>query len=453
MKWANRRWLGRGATFLSTLLAIGLFLYFRESPLDREIARIKAKGEPTTWEELTVTDATADQLAACDELIAIGRELSRDPSFHLGGQYATFWPFGPGDAPIEGKPWKEQALARRCLEERSALIQRMRSAFARKPARRLALGPDSVPQSAIDSWETGSLFRLAQLNAAVQIRDGHDVEWGQAINDLIDLVECMATSALMTDHFKAYAFASSAAPQIEDGLCRVSRDTPSLDRLQRRLGAIDLRPSLRTTLVECRVSHIALATYAFPLNWKKRSVNEWLTIRLKHSRPAAMSIPFTSQVLDHMNNEWPEIIDFVFGESVGPDDESLKLALATENPNHFTSRSVFAACRTQARLRVAETAIAIRRFQLKHHHSPASLAAMVPDFLASVPIDPFDGKPIRYQTGTNSGDFKVYSVGSDRRDDHSNGGESGDWPDIVMTVRPVLTATKQSSFHPRQKTP
>jgi len=70
----------------------------------------------------------------------------------------------------------------------------------------------------------------------------------------------------------------------------------------------------------------------------------------------------------------------------------------------------------RARLRIAQTAIAIHRFASDHKTElPADLASLVPRYLESIPIDPFDGKPLRF-TKRDRG-YVVYSVGRDARDD------------------------------------
>lgn len=50
-------------------------------------------------------------------------------------------------------------------------------------------------------------------------------------------------------------------------------------------------------------------------------------------------------------------------------------------------------------LAAAETAVALRRYQLDHGEYPASLDALVPRYLPAVPIDPFTGKPPLYVKG------------------------------------------------------
>jgi hypothetical protein len=49
-----------------------------------------------------------------------------------------------------------------------------------------------------------------------------------------------------------------------------------------------------------------------------------------------------------------------------------------------------------ARLRCAKTACAVERFRLKYNRFPKTLEQLVPEFLGKVPIDPFDGKNLRY---------------------------------------------------------
>jgi hypothetical protein len=69
-----------------------------------------------------------------------------------------------------------------------------------------------------------------------------------------------------------------------------------------------------------------------------------------------------------------------------------------------------------ARLRVAQTALAVERFRHAHNGSlPASLDGLVPTYLEAVPQDPFDGQPLRFKPLSRG--YVVYSIGSDEKDD------------------------------------
>lgn len=66
--------------------------------------------------------------------------------------------------------------------------------------------------------------------------------------------------------------------------------------------------------------------------------------------------------------------------------------------------------------RLCVTDIACKRYQLRHGHSPPGLAALVPEFLKAVPIDPMSGRPICYRLNSD-GTVVLYSVGEDGHDD------------------------------------
>jgi hypothetical protein len=70
----------------------------------------------------------------------------------------------------------------------------------------------------------------------------------------------------------------------------------------------------------------------------------------------------------------------------------------------------------EATRRIVITAIALKRYQLKHGAWPSDLKALVPQFLSEVPRDPVDGLPLRYRTNAD-GTFTLYSIGSDNQDD------------------------------------
>ncbi len=75
-----------------------------------------------------------------------------------------------------------------------------------------------------------------------------------------------------------------------------------------------------------------------------------------------------------------------------------------------------AECRSQALLRCAMTAMACERYRLEHQAWPNSLDVLVEQkLLNAVPLDPIDGKPLRYR---KDGDMIViYSIGNDEKDD------------------------------------
>jgi hypothetical protein len=64
---------------------------------------------------------------------------------------------------------------------------------------------------------------------------------------------------------------------------------------------------------------------------------------------------------------------------------------------------------------LARTAIALERYHLDRGSYPSELAALVPNYLSTLPTDLMDGAPLRYIPIEN-GRFKIYSIGWDFRD-------------------------------------
>ncbi|MDX2119364.1 MAG: hypothetical protein SFY96_14400 [Planctomycetota bacterium] len=66
---------------------------------------------------------------------------------------------------------------------------------------------------------------------------------------------------------------------------------------------------------------------------------------------------------------------------------------------------------------VAVTCVALAGYRARHGAWPAALDELVPSYLPRVPLDPFDGKPLRYRL--KDGKPLLYSIGADLED---NGG-------------------------------
>jgi hypothetical protein len=67
--------------------------------------------------------------------------------------------------------------------------------------------------------------------------------------------------------------------------------------------------------------------------------------------------------------------------------------------------------RDRARLRCAMVALAVERYRLKHGVWPDDLLALVPEFIATIPADPYTDQPLKYRRAANG--ISVYSVGPD----------------------------------------
>ena len=61
-------------------------------------------------------------------------------------------------------------------------------------------------------------------------------------------------------------------------------------------------------------------------------------------------------------------------------------------------------------------AVGLKRYELRHGRPAPSLAALVPEYLDTVPVDFMDGQPLRYRL-QEDGTWRLYSIGWDGKDD------------------------------------
>ena len=119
------------------------------------------------------------------------------------------------------------------------------------------------------------------------------------------------------------------------------------------------------------------------------------------------------------------------GES--KDAYSQRLALLFVGDAQTISRVSNLFDRPVAERRLTEAAIALARFHKASGSWPESLEALVPGYLANVPIDPFAGEPLHYRR--HDDDFVLYSVGLNEKDDGGVQDSQVSADDLVVTAK------------------
>jgi hypothetical protein len=115
---------------------------------------------------------------------------------------------------------------------------------------------------------------------------------------------------------------------------------------------------------------------------------------------------FASQPYFKVKNQWKQF-------SAYPPDAPPSLLTRA---NYFSANRIGEELvKADAQRDVLKTALAASRYKAKNGAYPEKLDELVTDFLPFVPIDPFDGKPIRFKK--TDGKYLVYSVGRDGIDD------------------------------------
>ena len=100
----------------------------------------------------------------------------------------------------------------------------------------------------------------------------------------------------------------------------------------------------------------------------------------------------------------------------------------------FLPSSLAARARAGMQDQMEQIALALAAYRTEHHHYPAELTSLSPDYLPAIPRDVFTGKPLHYQINSD-GSAILYSVGVNMKDD---GGKQSDDPtkgDLVIQLQ------------------
>lgn len=124
----------------------------------------------------------------------------------------------------------------------------------------------------------------------------------------------------------------------------------------------------------------------------------------------------------------------LFVDPAGGDDEQVDLDDVVWRRLESITAMVL---RMETRMAIVRAGIALERHRLANGEAAKSLAALVPQYLSSVPADPIDGEPLRYRQQAD-GSPVLWSIGVDGVDEgglpHIDRGARGD---IVWITRPI----------------
>ena len=83
--------------------------------------------------------------------------------------------------------------------------------------------------------------------------------------------------------------------------------------------------------------------------------------------------------------------------------------------------------KAQTGIDCARLACALERYRNLHGNYPESLDVLAPQLIATVPHDLINGEPLKYRR-TDDGNYLLYSVGWDGKDDGGMPEKSTPWP-------------------------
>lgn len=296
------------------------------------------------------------------------------------------------------------------------------------PAGQFPLKVGNFPfATVISSHGARSAFRMLNFQAYLQIEDQDIKGAAETCHALLNASRSIGEEPFLVSMLIRFAGQTLCFRCVERALAQAEMSESDLASLQKEveteLEVLHLKKALRgergamaLTIKNYRVGKVTSSQLLPPIGpgtFLADAVPASLILRdyqrmigLYNESMAACDLPF------HQQHEKFTAIERKIK------DEVLSPISLIRNWMPATIRCAEAACRLQASGRSLMTALAAERYRQKNHRWPDSMQTLVDaKLLAHVPLDPFDGAPLRWKRMPDG--FVIYSVGRNLKD---NGG-------------------------------
>lgn len=427
--------VGGGLLGLLVLLLAGAWIGSRRD-LSAELDRIRAAGEP----------ASADEIEAFYQVPASERDTTQlwlsalapldTPSYMAEARELPLVGEDTNDLPLPGEPWPQLEAAEQLLARYRGSLEQMHQAAreggqARFPTR----FADGIQMLLPHAQQLRAGARLLTLESAVAAHRGQTDKAVDAIVAIFAAAHSLEQEPVLISQLVRMALGGMARQRIQWLLSAVTLDDHQLARLDAELAASDYQRPLRQGLLGERV--IGIVAFENP----ETLGDEAALGRLSSigSSDQAMYLKLMDEMIAAAEKTGPErqqaidAAEMRLRQLAGTTSARLKYPLTLLLLPALSTASQ-AATRNEAERDAIRVAVAIERFRLREGRLPEKLDELVPDFLASVPSDPFGTGPLRYRADET--EYLVYSVGSNGVDDGGQADAPTSQPaDLIVRVR------------------
>ncbi len=431
-----RWWYVPVAVVITFVLGWGLLWWVQSSALERRYAEIRAAGHPVTLEELNdyyvlpadVEDNTKLWLEAIRLVTATSSNVDEMKLPMVGD--------GP-NIPPAGQPWAEHGLVVAYLSDHAGALTALHQAAD-------AGGGVRNPHDMRDGYslllpEVQALrqcARLLSLEAHVRAHDGDLSGAADSLRATFAVGKTLEREPILVSFLVRIAVDSIAVEQTRLLMSTVELTSDDLRAIQTDLRQTDYAADLHHAMVGERVFGLTLyddlTVFGFSPVAAQLSKVVVPGASIKHLDLMNVAVAAT-------NEPWHEALlsgslaaiwkpnsyspyDYLVGQVLPSIDGCIAIG-----------------ARRAASTMSLDVAIAAELFRREHGELPEVLADLVPEYLPAVPLDPFDGKPLRYVVEDDA--FVIYSVGANLKDDAGDvehDDATGHFPDVGIRVGPPM---------------
>lgn len=421
-------------------MALAAVSWRGESSLQKQIAAIRAKGEPITPNDLAQrhpAPAKADN--AGESYGKAGETLKTALADNRYRAKIT----AINDAPPQERfaeelhQWMEGYLAEQ------ADVLRVLHEAAKNPATRYDYDLGKGFAAPIPNLlELRGSAQLLQLEAYVAAEDGDSARAVEAIAAALAMDRPMREAPALIMQMMRQALRSMACTTIKRVLTTIAFSDEQLLRLQAALAETDDPEALTNAFIGERAS--GLSAFDRPQLFLPpiQQADNWfpgasslaaglVRMSMTASGDRERYVKYMTEMIDASRRPVPEALDVMerMAKELSSRHSFIPGLAETMIPN--LARCLSQTARNDAFMYEARSALALELFRLANGQPPAKITELAPAFLPAVPLDPFDEQPLRYVADEHG--YAFYSIGENRTDDGGNDA-AGKNLDVVFRV-------------------
>ena len=315
------------------------------------------------------------------------------------------------------------------LQQRGDAIDEIRSA-AKRPH---SYAPRTSYDDQLASWmpylsRMKSFAQLFQVKALTELAQGKVDAAAGDLQTILDLAATLRREPLLISGLVRLAALGQIYQPLWEGLARRQWTDEQLAHFEVELQKINLVEEMSFWLRGERAFSLSMFAIAgngqpgvaegvdrSPAQLMGRMPAGW-----RYQNQVAIARMFDQYVYPVLHPEVP-MVDVARNFEL---ERETKAEMKTKNPYRILAvmlipavqRAALKSAQAQAELHLARVACALERHYLADGSYPEQLEALVPRFLSTLPVDPVNGRPLRYRPVAD-GRFILYSLGSDLDDD------------------------------------
>ena len=411
------------------LVAVSLFLivlvgrvawgYVEASRLRREISKIQAAGQPLTFKDLNAALPKVDERDDAGPYYQAAMALLRDggstPLWDAYNAYLDALSKSPASRPA-GATAEQIDL----LLKDNALTLDMLDRGAKCPGCRFDIGVENGMGYCLERLSrVRAIARLVGLRALVRASNG---DADGAVDSLICMLKMLRTlddQPVMICFLVKVACTSLASMDAKTVLETSQPSDSAMGRLQEAFLAADPPRSMERVMLTERVLGLEIMRDTLAgsvslggprdtttnLSGQFPASGFWSRPMMQHM--AVGYLQDSARFVSNAGKPWPDALMAIRSSGEARSTFGQIVAPPLAKMCTLTARAV-------ADSRCTAVAIMVERYRRTHGRLPETLADLVPEYVRSLPVDPFTGKDLLYRHDERS--YVVYSVGEDQTD-------------------------------------